>query len=198
MVRIVSFEGCVGSGKTSLTNYFSHELGLPKVLEQYDRNPFLPDFYAGKDVELETEITFLLQHYSQLKDIIRRRGEALVLADFSIEKDLVYARLNLNEAEFELFNTVYGYVTGKVAIPDVVIYIDLAPAVMKRRIFQRGRPYEMRANAGYFKDLNDRVRHFFANESRSEVHFYDGDDLELEPDNDKLRSVSELVFSITR
>lgn len=189
MVRIISFEGCVGAGKTSLTNYFSHELGLPKVLEQYDRNPFLPDFYAGKDVKLETEITFLLQHYSQLKDITRNRSKAWVLADFTIEKDLVYAKLNLNRAEFKLFNTVYGYVTSKVGIPDVVIYIDLSLKVLRRRIFQRGRPYEMSANAGYFKDFNDRVKQFFKNESKSEVYFFDVDDLELEEENPKLSQI---------
>ena len=118
------------------------------------------------------------------------------MADFTIEKDLVYAKLNLNEAEFKLFNTVYGYVSGKVGIPDVVIYIDLSPKVLKRRISQRGRPYEMSADASYFKDFNDKVRHFFEDESKSEVYFYDVADLELKPDNNKLRSISELVFKI--
>lgn len=195
---MVSFEGCIGAGKTSLTNCLSRELGLPKVLEEYDTNPFLPDFYAGKDVGLETEVTFVLQHYSQLKDIVRLGGETWVLADFSIEKDLVYAELNLDEAEFRLFSAVYRYVTDKVGIPEVVIYLDVSPGMMDGRICQRGRPYEVVADARYFRHLNDRVRSFFERESKSRVYFYDGDDLRLELNNNRLRSIAELVVSTVR
>jgi len=198
LLKIISFEGCVGAGKTSLANYFSQELGLQKLLEQYDRNPFLLDFYAGKDVKLETEVTFLLQHYSQLKDVTQSGGESLILADFSIEKDLVYAKLNLDDEEFKLFEAIYNHVTGHVGIPYVVIYVDLSLRVLKRRIFQRGRPYEMSANASYFRDFNDRVKQFFQNESKSEACFFNVDDLELDPDNNILRSIRELILRTTR
>lgn len=196
MARIISFEGCVGAGKTSLTNYFSRELGIPKLLEQYDRNPFLPDFYAGKDVKLETEITFLLQHYSQLKSVIRDNLESWILTDFSIEKDLVYARLNLEKRELQVFEAVYNYVIEQVGLPSVVIYIGLSLKVLKRRIFQRGRPYEMCADVQYFKDFNDRVKHYFLNESGSKVHYFNVDDLELEAENKKLSEISSRILDI--
>ena len=196
MARIISFEGCIGAGKSSLTSYFSHELGLPKVLEQYDRNPFLEDFYAGKDVKLETEITFLLQHYSQLKGVTQDSSKAWVLADFSIEKDLVYARLNLEETELKLFEALYDYVIDKIGIPDVVIYIDLSLDALRTRINQRGRAYEMPVDERYFGEVNESLKRFFQDESDSRVFVYEADDLTLDRRDDKLLSMSRLILNI--
>ena len=64
MGKIVSVEGCMGAGKTTLVNFLSDELGVEKILEQAYQNPFIDEFYSGANVKLETELTFLLQHYS--------------------------------------------------------------------------------------------------------------------------------------
>jgi len=196
MIKIISFEGCVGAGKTSLTNYFSHELKVGKILEEYDRNPFLRDFYEGSDVNLETEITFLLIHYSQLKKTLKNHNGDFILADFSIEKDLVYAILNLNTEELKVFETIYDYVIQQVGVPFVVIYIDLSLEVLRRRIFQRGRPYEINADLRYFKGYNDKVKEYFKEKAQSEVYFFDVDDLELDPDNRKLRQIRDKIQEV--
>ncbi len=196
MIKIISFEGCVGAGKTSLTNYFSHELKVGKILEEYDRNPFLRDFYEGSDVNLETEITFLLIHYSQLKKTLKNHNGDFILADFSIEKDLVYAILNLNTEELKVFENIYDYVIQQVGVPYGVIYIDLSLAVLRRRIFQRGRPYEINADLRYFKGYNDKVKQYFKKKAQSEVYFFDVDDLELDPDNRKLRQIRDTIQEV--
>jgi len=193
MIRIISFEGSVGAGKTSLTNYFSHELKIGKILEEYERNPFLHDFYKGSKVNLETEITFLLIHYSQLKKVLEDSEESFILADFSIEKDLVYAVLNLNDTEFRIFKNIYDYVIQQVGVPTLVIYIDLSLKILKRRIFQRGRPYEMAADPDYFKEYNDKVKEHFRDRTQSEVHFFNVDDLDLDPDNRKLSQIRKVI-----
>jgi len=83
LVKIISFEGSIGVGKTTLTNYFSKELGIKKILEKYEINPFLKEFYNGDStINFETEITFILIHYSQLKNILKSSHESLFLADF--------------------------------------------------------------------------------------------------------------------
>lgn len=196
MVKIISFEGCVGAGKTSLTNYFSYELKMRKILEQHERNPFIREFYEGLDVNLETEVTFLLIHHSQLKKVITNCKDPFILADFSIEKDLVYAKLNLNNRELKVFENIYNHVIQKVGIPYVVIYVDLSLKVLRRRIFQRGRPYEMNANVKYFKEYNDKVKEYFKNKSKSKVYFFDVDDLELDPDNEKLNQIRNTILEV--
>ncbi len=196
MVKIISFEGCVGAGKTALTNYFSYELKMGKILEEYERNPFLRDFYEGSNVNLETEITFLLIHYSQLKKAVKNHNSDFILADFSIEKDLVYAILNLNTEELKVFENIYDYVIHQVGIPYVVIYVDLSLKILRRRIFQRGRPYEISADLRYFKEYNDKVKQYFKKKAQSKVYFFDGDDLEFDPDNRKLRQIRDKILEV--
>ena len=196
MTKIISFEGCVGAGKTALTNYFSYELKRGKILEEYERNPFLRDFYEGSNVNLETEITFLLIHYSQLKKALKNQDSDFILADFSIEKDLVYAILNLNTEELKVFENIYDYVIHQVGVPSVVIYVDLSLEVLRRRIFQRGRPYEINADLRYFKEYNDKVKQYFKKKAQSEVCFFDIDDLELDPNNRKLRQIRDKILEV--
>ncbi len=197
MVKIISFEGCVGAGKTSLTNYFSYELKVGKILEEYEVNPFLKKFYKGdSNIDLETEITFLMIHYSQLKDAIKNSNNDFIIADFSIEKDLVYAKLNLNKEELKTFEDIYDYVIQQVGIPDSVLYIDLSLKILKRRIFQRGRSYEMNADHEYFKQYNDKVKEYFKKEAKSKTYFFDVDDLDLDPDNRKLGQIRDKILEV--
>jgi deoxyadenosine/deoxycytidine kinase len=196
MVKIISFEGCVGVGKTTLTNYFCYELKIGKILEEYERNPFLRDFYEGSNVNLETEIAFLLIHYSQLKKTVKNRNIDFILADFSIEKDLVYAILNLNTEELKIFENIYNYIIHKVGVPYVVIYVGLSLEILRRRIFQRGRPYEMNTDVKYFKEYNDKIKQYFKNDAQSEVYLFDVDDLELDPDNRKLRQIRDKILEV--
>lgn len=199
MTKIISFEGCVGAGKTSLTNFFSHDLKIGKILEEYKKNPFLREFYeTDMNINLESELTFLLIHYSQLKRAAVDCQDAFMITDFTIEKDLVYAKLNLNKEELEIFENIYDYVIQKVGLPCAVIYIDLPLKILKRRIFQRGRSYEMSAEPMYFKEYNDRVKEYFKNQSQSKVYFFDVGDLELDPENKKLRQIGNKIIEVIK
>ncbi len=193
-MRVTSFEGCMGAGKTSLVRFFSRELRVASLLEKSNTNPFLEDFYAGLDVKLETEMTFLLIHYSQLKSCTRSRQDTLTLADFSIEKDLVFARLNLQSDQLGLFEQMYNHAIEHVGLPDVVIYLDLSFDTLRSRITQRGRSYEIGADPQYFKEYNDSLKEYFQNESQSQVYIVNVDDLELDPTNQRLGEIRDIVL----
>lgn len=194
MVKIISFEGCVGAGKTSLTNYFSYEFGLEKILEKFEENPFLKEFYGGVDVNLEAETTFLLIHYSQLKEAIQNSNSSTIISDFSIEKDLVYAKMNLKEEDYKIFESFYDHVIKGIGPPDTVIYLDISLKVLKRRIFQRGRDYEINADPNYFKKYFEEVKKYFQNEARSKVYFFNVDELVLEPENQEIQEIREKIL----
>lgn len=196
MVEIISFEGCVGAGKTSLTNYFSYEFGVERLLEEHEKNPFLKEFYEGFDVTFETEITFLLIHNSQLRKAVDYTRNNYMFSDFSIEKDLVYARMNLDSELLKTFENVYNYVIEQNSVPEVVFYLDISPKVLRRRIFQRGRLYEIKTNPSYFKEYYEKVKEYFRNESQSEVFFFNVDDLALDPDNEKLSEIRNKILDI--
>jgi deoxyguanosine kinase len=195
MAKIISFEGPIGAGKTTLVNYFSSQLKLKKILEHSQQNPFIDKFYTGDDVKLETELTFLLLHYSLLKNSLALKDE-IILTDFSIEKDLVFARMNLNRDEFKLFKQCYDYVNENIRKPELVIYLDLPFNILRQRIIKRERPYEMNVDPNYFKKFNDEVKGYFQKESKSNVYYYEVDDLELNRDNKKLSIISELIHGL--
>jgi len=195
MVKIICFEGCIGSGKTSLTNYFSQELKIGKILEKYDINPFLKRFYNGdSSINFETEMTFLLIHYSQLKKKLRSNTDQFLLADFSIEKDLVFANLNLKDKELKIFQKLYNYVIEKVGIPYLVIFLDVSHNLLMTRIMQREREYEMKVNPEYFKEFNNKIRRFFEGESKSKTWFIEVNDLEFDPNNSILRQIKRKIL----
>jgi deoxyguanosine kinase len=181
-MKLVCFEGGIGAGKTTLTNYFSHQLNCGKLLEDYEANPFLQNFYKEKKVDFETEMTFLMIHFYQLKDAITNCKNNLIIADFSIEKDLVFAQMNLNGRELEIFISTYEYIIDQVGYPDIVFYLELSPEILKKRLRQRGRIYEIDADKNYFEKYNNNNRKFFFENSRSQVIPLNADYLELDPD----------------
>jgi len=192
-MKIISFEGCIGAGKTSLTNYFSYEFKIPKILEGYEKNPFLKEFYEKADVNFETEITFLLIHYYQIKNAINKSIGDLILSDFSIEKDLVYAKMNLRKDQLSIFDQVYDYVFDEIGVPHVTIYVDLSLKILKRRIFQRGRTYELNGDHNYIIEYNERAKEYFKNYAKSTMFFINVDDLDLDPENMKLCQIRNLI-----
>jgi deoxyguanosine kinase len=154
-MKVISFEGSIGAGKTSLTNFFSHEFKSNKLCEDFEANPFLKKFYEKQNVNFETEITFLLIHYYQIRNAIENRSSDLLFMDFSIEKDLAYARMNLKSTKLSLFENIFYHVIEEVGLCDLVIYIEISPKILRRRIFQRGRPYELSADFSYFEKYHN-------------------------------------------
>jgi len=193
--KIISFEGCIGAGKTTLANYFSKYFKAGKLLEAYGKNPFLKEFYKGADVKFETELGFLLIHYQQLKDVLKKCKKDLIFADFSIEKDIVFAKLNLNKEEYKLFERVYKYITKNIGIPIKTIYLDLSFGVLKRRIFQRGRKYELNMDMKYFEKYNKKIKRYFRNISDSEIRFFDVDDLNLRAKDRKFEQIKKVILN---
>lgn len=197
-MTIISFEGCVGAGKSSLTNYFAYTLKCPKIIETYEINPFIKRFYEGADIKFETELSFLLIHYSQIKEMMRIHTDKTIFCDFSIEKDLVYAEMNLPDKQLRIFEETYNYIIDEVGLPESVIYIDLSLNIIRRRIFQRGRQYEIDMNPKYFKDYNDRVREHFKKYSKTNNYFFNVDDLVLDPENMKLNQIKNTILNIIK
>lgn len=180
-----------------MTNFFSHEFKCQKVLEDFEANPFLNKFYeqyGRQDVNFETEISFLPIHYYQIRKALEEKTGNLVVMDFSIEKDLVYAKMNLRGEKLAVFENIYNYITSQIGFPDLVIYIEVSPRILKRRIFQRGRPYEMNADLSYFEKFDRANKNYFLQKSKSEVVSFNVDDLVLEPEDSKIIQIRDAIL----
>src|SRR5690349_22941984 len=142
--RYIVIEGPIGAGKTSLARELAHRLHADELLEQPDDNPFLARFYDDMArFALPTQLTFLFQRVDQLRglaqlDLFQRP----TVADFLLDKDPLFARLNLSDDELALYHKIYSHLKPLVPAPDLVIYLQAPVATLAARVHRRGVDYE--------------------------------------------------------
>lgn len=161
--RYIAVEGPIGVGKTSLAKRLAAEFDAKLLLEAPDDNPFLPRFYENpRHAALPAQLCFLMQRTQQIE--ILRQGDILNpvrVADFMLDKDLLFARLTLDRAEFELYEQIYAYVKVNAPTPDLMIYLQAPVDVLLERVRKRGRSYERRIEPTYLERLNRAYAGFF-------------------------------------
>lgn len=144
--------GGIASGKTTLANLLSPAIGQV-VLEDFSNNPFWRAFYADpNNTAFETEITFLLQHYHQIK-MASRLGESFA-CDFSLLLDHAYAHVTLSGSRFDTFEGVYNEACRHLQPPTLLVYLQCEPAVELKRICARGRETEKSITVDYLDSIN--------------------------------------------
>jgi deoxyadenosine/deoxycytidine kinase len=158
-------EGCIGVGKTTWAQALANARQACLVLEAFDKNPFLPAFYADPvGNALETELQFLLMHYHQLKQFSQRADEALeTITDFTLFKDTIFADTNLSDpGDKGMFDVLYNFLSAKLRAPDLVIYLQGSDNLILERVCQRSRSMEMQIDTAYFVRLNRAYEKFFS------------------------------------
>lgn len=147
--------GGIASGKTTLANLLG-SIERRVLLEDFSSNPFWRAFYADpNNTAFETEITFLLQHYHQIKVAINL--EKNFACDFSLLLDYAYAQVTLNGSRFNTFKSVYNEVCNHLYPPTLLVYLQCDPAVQLERIRARGRDSENSITVGYLTAINDHL-----------------------------------------
>ena len=152
----IAIEGPIGVGKTSLSKLIAEKLGARLVLEEFEENPFLSEFY--KDPEryaFQTQLFFLLQRYRQQHELRQvDMFQNLVIADYMFIKDRLFASLNLNEKEIELYDTVANLLEKNIIKPDLVIYLQGSTSSIMNKISVRGRSIEKNITSEYIDALS--------------------------------------------
>ena len=166
--RYVVVEGPIGAGKTSLARVLAQRAGGEELFERPEDNPFLERFYGDMPrFALATQLTFLFQRVDQLAgvgqfDMFRK----LTVADFLLDKDPLFARLNLTDAEYGLYEKVYSHLKPQTPTPDLVIYLQAPVETLVERVHRRGVNFERRISAPYLSRLADAYsRYFYAYET---------------------------------
>lgn len=156
-------EGPIGVGKTSLARRLAEVFGSELVLERPDENPFLERFYtARRRYALPTQLFFLFQRARQLQALRQRDMFAPSrVADFLLQKDALFARVNLDDDEFRLYRQVYDHLAPDTPVPDLVIYLQAPIEVLRARIERRGVEYEKSIDPEYLQELVDCYNRFF-------------------------------------
>jgi 2-amino-4-hydroxy-6-hydroxymethyldihydropteridine diphosphokinase len=168
-VQLISIAGLIGAGKTTLAQALAKQLSCEVLLEPYDKNPFLPQVYAGKkELALDCQLFFLNERTRQL-DPKRLETGRVVISDYIFDKELIYARRLLDVQQLASYEKSYASFSGKVTLPVLVIYLQLGPEQCLERIHKRNRPYEQRIDMEFLRDLHYDYRELFAEWKASPV-----------------------------
>jgi deoxyguanosine kinase len=161
--QFIVIEGPIGVGKSSLARRLCASLGAEAVLEQAAENPFLERFYRNpRDGALPAQLYFLFQRAQQLAALNQQDMFApLRVADYLLEKDRLFARVTLDDAEFGLYEQVYTKLDVQAPKPDLVVYLQAPVDVLLERIAKRGIRYEQQIERAYLERLNEAYARFF-------------------------------------
>lgn len=199
----IAIEGVIGVGKTTLARLLQPAFEAELLLEVFEENPFLSDFYTDRErYAFQTQIFFLLSRYHQQRrgvpEILESRKD--LIADYTFEKDALFALINLDGDELEMYHKVHDALAEKIPVPDLVVYLRASTDELMRRISLRDRHYERNMEYGYIDDLSHAYDDFFTNYHKGGVVLtIDTDDLNYvkNPDNltwveNRLRQVLKL------
>jgi deoxyguanosine kinase len=160
----IAIEGVIGVGKTTLARLLQPFFEAEILLEVFEENPFLSDFYADRArYAFQTQIFFLLSRYRQQRDSIPptlARGHMLI-SDYTFAKDALFARINLKGDELDMYYRVHEALAEKIPVPDLTVYLQATTDALMQRITLRDRPYERSMERAYIAELNQAYDDFF-------------------------------------
>ena len=162
--RYIVVEGPIGCGKTSLAMKLADRLGASTLLEDPKANPFLAQFYRDmRRYALPTQLFFLFQRVGQLESLKQPDLFAKpTVADFTLAKDPLFARMTLDDAEYQLYRQIYEHVKPQAPVPDLVIYLQASVNTLVARVKKRGNPIESGMDEEYLRRLSEAyTRHFY-------------------------------------
>lgn len=156
--HFITIEGNIGAGKTTLAHLLSKRLDARLILEEFADNPFLPKFYENqKQYAFPLELFFMAERYKQLKDLLQTKDlfQSVTVSDYLFNKCLLFAKVNLPEEEFLLYQKLFDIINPQLVQPDLLIYLHAPIDKLKENIKKRNRHYEQQIAGEYLFALQE-------------------------------------------
>jgi deoxyadenosine/deoxycytidine kinase len=178
--RFIAVEGPMRVGKTTLADILAERLQAVRIYDPED-NPFLEAFYKDKaGAGFQAQFYFLMKRYKQLRDLdLAPNPQRAVVSDYIFEKDKIFAYLNLNDTELQLYDQYYAMLAEQVPIPDLVIYLQAKPETLKKRIAKKQVRFEDRISDEYLAAVVNAYEHFFFHYKRSDLLVIDTSEIDF-------------------
>ena len=154
----IAIEGNIGAGKTTLAHLLSKKLNARLILEQFSDNPFLPKFYENpKQFAFPLELFFMAERYKQLKQMINTNDlfQNITISDYVFSKCLLFAKVNLAEEEFRLYQKLFDIIQQQLVFPDLIIYLHSPVEKLQKNIRKRNRAYEQTIPDEYLFNIQE-------------------------------------------
>jgi deoxyguanosine kinase len=196
--RYIAVEGPIRVGKSTLANIVADRLNAQRVMEP-ESNLFLRPFYEGqRGAGFQAQFAFLIRRFEQLQRLeVGPKSQKAVVADYIFEKDKIFAYINLSDAELEIYNRYYQFFRQQLPLPDLVIYLQASPEVLKKRLRKKNAPAEVSVSDDYIEEVVKAYEHFFFHYTSSDLLVVNTNDIDfVEHHSDLqelLRRVSEPI-----
>ena len=191
----LAVEGPIGVGKTSLVKLLGKKLGAKMVLEEYENNPFLEEFYNDPErFAFQTQLFFLMSRYRQQQDLRQvDMFHNLLITDYMFVKDRLFASLNLDDKELSLYDTVANLLERNVLKPDVVIYLQADTQTLMHNIANRGRKFETNMSFEYLDALSQVYTEYFFKYQETPLIIINTNNIDFVNNNDDLDEVIKYI-----
>lgn len=197
-LQYVVIEGVIGAGKTTLAKMLAEQADARLVLEQFEENPFLERFYKDRARwAFQTQLSFLASRFRQQQTLGGRDlFHNFVVADYTFDKDRIFARINLEGDELSLYETMFGIMQPTTPVPDLIVYLQATTDRLMANIAQRGRDYEKDMDRDYIDSLNQAYNHYFFHYNQSPLLIVNATNIDFvkhpEDLNELIRQIASL------
>jgi deoxyguanosine kinase len=188
--RYIAVEGPIRVGKSTLARIIAERLHAQQIIEPYD-NPFLKPFYDGEPgAGFQAQFWFLMRRFEQLRALdVTGQARRAIVADYIFEKDKLFACVNLNDAELDVYNRYYKMFREQLPTPDLVIYLQATPEVLKKRLKKKKAPGEAAVNEDYLEEVVKAYEHFFFHYTASDLLVVNTSEIDFVDHNQDLQEL---------
>ena len=191
--RFIVIEGPLRVGKTTLARILAERLHARRIYDCED-NPFLAEFYAEKaGAAFRAQMYFLMERQKRMREGLAAEAPGSVISDFLMEKDRIFANLNLDDAELKLYERYYESLTAELPQPDLVIYLQAKPEVLRARIAKKKAAEESRIAPAYVEEVTRAYEHFFFHYESADLLVVDTSEIDFVERSEDLQALLRRV-----
>ncbi len=192
----ITIEGCIGAGKTSLTQSLADEYNAKLILEQFEENSFLPKFYSDPlRYAFPLELSFLADRFQQMKvhAVTLDVFHPYIISDYHSRKSLIFARKTLQPDEFQLFSKLFHLMVSQLPSPELMVYLYLDIQHLMLNIRKRGRQYEQRITTDYLRTIQESYFEFMKQQKNLRILIIDTNRLDFVAKKDDYEMIRDLI-----
>jgi deoxyadenosine/deoxycytidine kinase len=198
-LRYIVIEGVIGAGKTTLARLLTERFDAQLVLEEFEENPFLPRFYDDpKRWGFQTQLAFLASRFRQQKSLLERSlFHQVVISDYTFDKDRIFAHVNLEGDELQLYESLYTLMEQATLTPDLIVYLQSTKERLLQNIAKRNRSYERNIDPDYIGTLNDAYNYYFFRYTKSPLLIVNAAEIDFVANPDELEELIRQIATTT-